>query len=327
VALTGTVVIPARNEEDWIAGAIESVLTGQAAADILVVDDGSEDRTIEIAARYDRVTVVPCVGQGIVDVNNTALVAARGEIMIHLDADDRLLPGAVEALVTAFIDPDVVLVGGSTVIDDGSRMIDSDVVFPTHRHLALAATVVNPFSHTGTALRREHVLAVGGYRAGGGGVPWGEDGDLWVRILSSGGKSAGIAQTVARRTLRPGGITAVHHQLIHERSSRARAEYRAGVTLPGFPDLISLGEELRASGRADVLQERWSVMLLMLANQLAHDGRHKDSAIVAAAAVRSGPRRLVRGLSEHQRRMRRRRRVRTREHRHRTTRTLRTRNR
>lgn len=307
---TATIVIPAHDEEQWIAPAIESALAGQTIADVLVVDDGSTDRTAEIARSYERVTVVPCVGQGIVDVNNTGLTAATAEIVIHLDADDRLLPGAVEAFVDAFTDPEVVIAGGSTVVDDGTTAIDSKILFPSHRHLAVAAAAINPFSHTGTALRRAPVLSLGGYRSDGD-VPWGEDYDLWLRILASGAKAAGVTQVVASKTLRPGGITAVHHEQQHGRMRSARARYRAGAERPGFAELVALGQELRANTPAEELRRRWSAVLAMLAMQLLGDGRPTDAAVVSAAAIRLGPVRLASGVIDHRRRMRRRRQVRT----------------
>lgn len=307
---TATIVIPVHNEEDWIAGAIESALAGPSIADVLVVNDRSDDRTVEIASGYERVTVVDCVGQGIVDVNNTALERASGDVVIHLDADDRLVPGAVEALTAAFADPDVVVVGGSTVIDDGVRVIDSKLVFPTHRHLAIAASAINPFSHTGIALRRKPVLELGGYRADGG-VPWGEDYDLWLRLLASGAKSAGLPQTVATVTLRPGGITGTHHRLQHQRLRGPRAEYRTGLDLPSATELVELGEALRSFEHADELRRRWSMVLASLAAQLRNDGRFADAAMVSSAAIRCGPIRLVRGVTGHRRRMRRRREVRS----------------
>ncbi|MFZ8998765.1 MAG: glycosyltransferase [Ilumatobacteraceae bacterium] len=307
---SATIVIPVHNEERCIGAAIESALTGQTLADVLVVDDHSDDRTVEIANRYDRVTVVTCIGHGIVDVNNTALSSASGEVVIHLDADDRLLPGAVQSLLEAFADPDVVIASGSTITDDGSRVIDSKLAFPTHQHLSIAAAAMNPFSHSGVALRRESVLAIGGYTAYGD-VSWGEDYDLWLRILGSGAKAAGVEALVASKTLRAEGISGRHHHVMQQRSRRARQVYRAGLALPTCSELVALGRELQTAERRSDLQQRWSVTLAILARQLRGDGRLREALEVGAAAVRLGPARLARGSIDHRARMRRRRRVRS----------------
>lgn len=87
--LTVTLYIPCYNGEAYIADCIESVLAQFRKPDeILVIDDGSTDRTAEIAARYDKVRVIRHErNRGLAAARNTALAAATGDLIASLDAD------------------------------------------------------------------------------------------------------------------------------------------------------------------------------------------------------------------------------------------------
>jgi glycosyltransferase involved in cell wall biosynthesis len=304
---TATIVICAHNEEAWIARAIDSALSHQSLSDVLVVDDHSDDRTAEIARTYERVTVIPCEGRGIVDVNNTALRRAAGDVVIHLDADDRLLPGAAEALLAPFEDPDVVFVVGSSIVDEGERDIDAKIVFPTHRHLAVASMALNPIPHTGVALRREPVLVVGGYRSASDGTTFAEDYDLWIRLFDSGSRCVGVPKVVGRQTLRSTGVTGLHHDQQAARTGQIQRAYRDRHWERDGSMLVTLGRELAHYEQADVLRDRWSVMLMVLAGRFMRERRPVDASIVVVAAIRLGPIRMVRASFDRRRRMRRRR--------------------
>lgn len=83
-----SVVIPAFNSEDFIAEAIESVHSQTyGVAEIIVVDDGSTDRTGEIAAELGA-TVIRQPHAGVSAARNAGISAARQEWIAFLDADD-----------------------------------------------------------------------------------------------------------------------------------------------------------------------------------------------------------------------------------------------
>ncbi len=104
-----SVIVPARNEEKFLADAVGSVLRQTwKDLEIIVVNDGSEDRTAELAdgfARKDaRVRVIHRkVGGGLSSARNAGIAAAAGELICFLDADDVLLPEKLERQV-AFLD-------------------------------------------------------------------------------------------------------------------------------------------------------------------------------------------------------------------------------
>lgn len=90
--------IPCFNSERWLAGAIESALAQTwPACEVIVVDDGSTDRSREIARSFgEKVRVFETDHAGGNHARNVALREARGEWMQFLDADDYLEPEKIE---------------------------------------------------------------------------------------------------------------------------------------------------------------------------------------------------------------------------------------
>jgi glycosyltransferase involved in cell wall biosynthesis len=107
------VVIPVRDGERYLAEALESVL-GQtiAPADVVVVDDGSQDETTAVASRYaPQVRCVSQPAQGIGAARNRGVAEVRGEFLAFLDGDDKWPASRLERQLAAFSDvtqPDVV---------------------------------------------------------------------------------------------------------------------------------------------------------------------------------------------------------------------------
>ncbi|MDR5708499.1 MAG: glycosyltransferase family 2 protein, partial [Armatimonadota bacterium] len=92
---TVSLVIPAHNAEAYLREALDSVFAQTRPPDeVIVVDDGSLDRTPEIAASYgDRVRLVRQPNRGEAAARNTGVRVAQGELIAFLDADDAWLPG------------------------------------------------------------------------------------------------------------------------------------------------------------------------------------------------------------------------------------------
>lgn len=126
-----SVLLPVFNGEAYLIGAIESILS-QSYQDfeILVVDDGSTDRTPDLLkqlqSRDSRLRVFTLEhNQGISSALNTGLQHARGELIARLDADDICLPDRFQRQVDYFQShPEVGLLGGNcTVINAKGRII------------------------------------------------------------------------------------------------------------------------------------------------------------------------------------------------------------
>ncbi len=97
------IIIPAYNAAAYLVEAIDSALQQtQPAATIIVVDDGSTDETPEICARYgDSIVAVHQQNAGVSVARNHGASLAAAEWLLFLDADDRLLPDALELLLNA----------------------------------------------------------------------------------------------------------------------------------------------------------------------------------------------------------------------------------
>src|SRR5918997_500688 len=93
-----SVVIPCYNQAHFLGEAIESVLSQTYPHfEVVVVDDGSTDNTQEVAARYPGVRYIRQENQGLAGARNAGIRRSNGSFLVFLDADDRLLPRALEA--------------------------------------------------------------------------------------------------------------------------------------------------------------------------------------------------------------------------------------
>jgi len=128
---TLSIVIPAYNEEDGIAQIIERVLpvrkdlseVGVEEMELIVVDDGSHDRTAEIAARYPEVLLVRHIkNQGYGAALKTGFGQASGDLLGFLDADGTYPPERFPELCQVALHDDVDLVVGSRMSGAESEM-------------------------------------------------------------------------------------------------------------------------------------------------------------------------------------------------------------
>lgn len=129
VAPLFSVIIPAYNYGEFLPEAVQSVLR-QPGDDfeIIIVDDGSTDQTPEVAQALargsERIRYLCQENAGPGAARNHGVRSARGLFCLFLDADDRLLAGALETFRTALVrHPDVgmVLAGHLSLHTDGRR--------------------------------------------------------------------------------------------------------------------------------------------------------------------------------------------------------------
>jgi glycosyltransferase involved in cell wall biosynthesis len=99
-----SILIPAYNAEDWIAYSLQSAIAQTwQRKEIIVVDDGSRDRTAEVARRFasKEVSVVSTANHGLSGAINHAYRLSQGDYIQELDADDLLAPDKIEKQLAA----------------------------------------------------------------------------------------------------------------------------------------------------------------------------------------------------------------------------------
>jgi glycosyltransferase involved in cell wall biosynthesis len=98
-----TVVLSLLNGEAYLAQALESLKSQTLMPDeVLIIDGGSSDRSLEIAASFPFVRILHQTGKGIPDANNQGIRHAKGELIAFLEHDDLWLPRKLEAQVERF---------------------------------------------------------------------------------------------------------------------------------------------------------------------------------------------------------------------------------
>jgi hypothetical protein len=212
-----SVLLPVRDAEATLDAALES-LRSQTLADheVVAVDDGSTDGSaarLDAAAAADpRLRVVHAPPLGLVAALNRALAEARAPVVARMDADDVSLPRRLElqalrletdagvdvlgTRVELVSDPKLRNAGMRAYVEWQNGLVD---------HAAIVADlyVEAPLVHPSVALRRETLVALGGYRDTGG--P--EDYDLWLRAHAAGLRFAKLEETLLRWRDRPGRLT------------------------------------------------------------------------------------------------------------------------
>lgn len=94
-----SIVITCYNQREFIKDAVESVLSQrQASKQVIVVDDGSQDGSLEILKRYENSVDLLALPKncGAIEARNRGAAVAKGEYLIFLDGDDLFTPCALD---------------------------------------------------------------------------------------------------------------------------------------------------------------------------------------------------------------------------------------
>jgi cellulose synthase/poly-beta-1,6-N-acetylglucosamine synthase-like glycosyltransferase/peptidoglycan/xylan/chitin deacetylase (PgdA/CDA1 family)/spore germination protein YaaH len=190
-----TVMIPAFNEEAVIERSIRTVLAStDVRIEIIVIDDGSKDRTSEIVASAfadePRVRLLTLENGGKARALNRGLELATGEIVIALDADTQFEPTTIARLARWFGDPKLGAVAGNAKVGNRVNLVTKwqALEYITAQNLerralaSLNAMTVVPGAVG--AWRLEAIRSVGGYPDD----TLAEDQDLTIAIQRAGWK-------------------------------------------------------------------------------------------------------------------------------------------
>ncbi len=175
-----SIVIPNFNYAVYLAEAIESALNqDHPHTEVIVVDDGSQDNSLEVARRYP-VKVIAQANKGLAGARNAGASQARGEFYVFLDADDTLDRRYVSRTVAALraLPPEVAFAYTHVqTFGTESRRIEPGP-------FSVRSMVKANLAHASSTIRAAAFKQVGGYDE-----TWHtafEDHELWLRMLSRG---------------------------------------------------------------------------------------------------------------------------------------------
>jgi len=181
-----SVVIPVYNGEATLAGCIESLL-GQTipAHEIIVVNDGSRDGTVEVAGRYPVRLLDLERNQGAARAKNRGAEIATGEVLFFTDADCHLQPEGLDCILETLADPD---------IDGVVGLLGQSCPYPNfasqfknlwmHFTYARQPRRVGLFFTSAAAIRREIFQREGGFDPHYAGASITEDIEFGQRLLA-----------------------------------------------------------------------------------------------------------------------------------------------
>jgi glycosyltransferase involved in cell wall biosynthesis len=178
-----SVVIPCYNQAHFLAEALESVLAqSYGRIEIAVVDDGSTDNTRQVTERYPAVNYFHQANRGAATARNTGIAKSQGELVVFLDADDRLLAWAVETGVHALREDgaNACTVGACRDMGPGGEQLDApDQPFVHRDHYLALLKSCFILSGSSVMFSRWCLEAVGGFDQS---FPTSDDYDLYLRI-------------------------------------------------------------------------------------------------------------------------------------------------
>jgi glycosyltransferase involved in cell wall biosynthesis len=182
-----SVILPVCNGRDYLAQAIDSVLS-QSFRDLelIIIDDGSTDGSGAIIEKADdpRIRSFRQSNRGLAATLNRAISLARGEYIARQDQDDISLPSRLGKQVD-FLDanPDVGMLGTSAEIWVGNARSDRQLKHPSdNAALKFGLLFDNHFVHSSVMIRRDVLEDVGGYSEDPARQPP-EDYELWSRVM------------------------------------------------------------------------------------------------------------------------------------------------
>lgn len=204
-----SIIIPAYNSAETIAETLTSIQAQTVSHwEAIIVDDGSSDRTIEVANQFvtdSRIRLLSQSNQGVSKARNAGIALAKFDWLLFLDADDWISPLYLEKMAAALQkDPslDAIHCGGIRINPDGITILEqyapplTDLfpVFATGCSLMIHACVV----------RQTIVESLGGFDPS---FRTSEDWDLWQRIARTGARFGAVKEVLVFYRQRPNSLS------------------------------------------------------------------------------------------------------------------------
>jgi glycosyltransferase involved in cell wall biosynthesis len=216
---TFSVVMPALNAETTIGSAIRSVLA-QTRRDfeLLVVDDGSTDETVEEVRKAlpdSRIRLLTQEHRGVAVARNWAISEARGAFISMLDSDDLWLPSYLQVMGDVLArNPQAALAyTDAWVFDEVKGRFQRATAMasasppsapPDEPHALLARLLQNNFIYTAVTVRGDVIRQVGPFKTD---LPAASDYEMWLRMAARGYTFVRAPGRLAIYRDRPGSIS------------------------------------------------------------------------------------------------------------------------
>lgn len=179
-----SIIIPCFNQQEWVADAIQSALDQTIPCEVIFINDGSTDNSLQVAKSYENqgIRVVNQVNKGLASARNTGIMWATGDFVLPLDSDDILQENCV-----------------AKIIETIEKNPDADIVAPSFKCfgkyndsvILMENPTLNDFKEANrigyfSAIKKRALLEIGGYSPR---MTFGyEDYHLWINLLSAGKK-------------------------------------------------------------------------------------------------------------------------------------------
>ncbi len=210
-----SVVLPVYNGGEHLHASIESVLhQTMTELELVVVDDGSTDNTLEIATSFadPRISVIALESNvGLAEALNRGIDQAKAGLIARQDSDDVSLPDRLSRQLELFTREDSMVLAGTWASITRSLPGGNQQVVGQHRHPTTDAELRfrllwnNPFVHSSVVFRRDAFEAAGGYGTDPA-TSWPEDYDLWSRLMDF-GTLANLPEVLVEYRQSPEGIS------------------------------------------------------------------------------------------------------------------------
>jgi glycosyltransferase involved in cell wall biosynthesis len=251
-----SIIIPAYNAERTLARTLDSIMNQTYINwECLVVNDGSTDNTCVLAQSFaqrdERFRILSQSNRGTAGAYNCGLHEAKSDWFCICSADDLLLPHHLENIdkylcKSETVTPAILSTNGYFLYPDGTKtIIYSDGHEPEK---SLEGLVMHCFHGVGAVCSKDAALSVGGFREG----VYGEDWDLWLRLIARGYRHCYIPQ-----------ISSVQYISPEQKSADMRQVYRSDIEiLQHLRKTEKLSRSVMRALRASIFRRRFLLVRL-----------------------------------------------------------------
>ncbi len=254
-----SVIIPIYNGEKYVVEAIESVLQ-QTDQDweLILVDDASEDGTLEILEFYAKLFEKVKVLKNSRNLNiarslNRGILMAQGQWMVRLDSDDYFNPDHLKILrfciENEYHNPDCFFSSWVTVVDgDGRKVLD--VRLPDAQTIQRMMPIENFIYHPATCFSKKAWAKVGGYPIRDSVMA--EDRAMWLKFIRAGIRLVMIPRCMVNYRVHHANITSENDAKLFLEKDGAR-EFKAMRQYLEWRISLFLKQKLLKRAREEIL--------------------------------------------------------------------------